>query len=220
MKVVVFSLVKDRLFVTRKSFESLYMKTRTPFKHIIIDQGSTPQFTPFDDCQVVYRLEENIGISAGTNLALESALQEADVIIKYDNDCVVLTDGAIDACIKQVMQDVRYVVSPYVEGLVQNKGGAPRVMTYMTNGLLFGRSTHIGGIVTVAHKSAWQAFGKHQVPAPLHGGQDGEFSRKLIGLGYVFGYLEDYKVLHSDNEYTSADKEYWEKRKEEKTVMR
>lgn len=218
-RIVVFSLVKDRLGVTRKSFDSLYEKTKTPFKHIIVDQGSNPRFEAWDDRQVVYRLEENVGISAGTNLALDACV-DADIIIKFDNDAIVLTDEAIDKCIEKVLDDPRYVVSPYIEGLVQNKGGAPRTMSYQTMGLVFGRSNHIGGIVTVAHKIAWDRFGRHRTPAPLHGGQDGEFSRKLVDMGFIFGYLEEYKVLHADNEYNSQDLAYWEKRKEEKQVMR
>jgi GT2 family glycosyltransferase len=222
MNVVVFSLVKDRPEVTKQSFQSLYDKTKTPFRHVIIDQGSNPAFEARDECQFVVRLEENTGISAGTNKALDviDVLYAADIIIKYDNDCVVLDDGAIDACIDIVSQHPDVVCSPYVEGLVRNKGGAPRTGNTHFCDYLFGTTNHIGGIVTVASREAWNDFGRHAVPAPLHGSQDGEFSQKLRSLGYTFGYLELFKVLHSDNEFTSEDKEYWSKRPGEKRMMK
>ena len=216
MKVVVFSLVKDRPEITRQSFNSLYEKTKTPFTHVILDQGSNPRFEKWDEHQLVVRLEENIGIGAGTNRVLDFIDGDYDVAVKFDNDCVVIDDGAIDECIDLVHTFQRVVCSPYVDGLVHNKGGSPRVKNMHFGSRLFGVTNHIGGIVTVASKKAWGDFGRHATPAPLHGNQDSEFSSKLRSLGYTFGYLEMVRVLHSDSEHNQHNPEYWSKRKLEK----
>jgi GT2 family glycosyltransferase len=180
-----------------------------------------------DERQQITYLKENVGISEGTNLALYNIETiekieglDFDIIIKYDPDCVVLDEGAVDKCIEIVMRHQDVFCSPYIEGLIVNKGGSPRIgMTHLCDEL-FGLTLHIGGACTVASREAWNRFGRHITPAQLHGNQDSEFSQKLRSLGYKCGYVEQYRLLHADNEFNSSDAEYWQLRKKEKVTWK
>lgn len=230
-RVVVFSMVTGgRHGVTLESFKSLQKKTHRHFIHVVLDQNSDERtkivlkvYAEKYTNVILLRSEENLGISRGTNYVLDNIAKNLrpDVIVKFDNDCVILDDGCLDLCIAEVVQEDQLVLSPYVEGLVQNKGGAPRVAHDVGRGIGF--TEHIGGIVTVASWRAWVDFmklGGHAVPAPLHGNQDSEFSSKLRSVGYVFGYKEDVRVLHADRAEDSEYPEYHVLRKKEKEVYR
>jgi len=75
---------------------------------------------------------------------------------------------------------------------------------------------------TIAHNEAYNDFGRWPVPAPLHGNQDVQFSKKLISLGYEFGYKEDVKCYHIDGTDGQEKKypEYFKLRQRERRVKR
>ncbi len=226
-RVAIFTLTKDRREYTHRMMASLALKTVTPYDHFILDNGSMDgtqddlmQWQEAGLIQYYFNNQENTGISLGSNYLLD-VIQGADCydwIVKVDNDCEILTNRWLERCLR--VMDKNTVLSPYVEGLVTHKGGSPRIGHDVRRNI--GWTNHIGGIVTIAHNEAYNDFGRWPVPAPLHGNQDVQFSKKLISLGYEFGYKEDVKCYHIDGTDGQEKKypEYFKLRQRERRVKR
>ena len=132
MKIALFSLTKDRFVYTKRTFQSLAKKTHIPYDHFVIDQGSEDktvewlnQFHNQLGKVYVYPLAMNIGINRGVNFAIDRIGEEYDVIIKLDNDLEIETDGWLEKCLKVLRP--KLLLSPYVKGLIDNRGGVNRI---------------------------------------------------------------------------------------------
>lgn len=225
-KVGVYSLTMDRLEYSKQSFDSLFRKAGYDFDLLIVDNGSKDgtvkwlqELTPYGCCKkisVIYN-EVNKGISKASNQAVE-ALSDYDIICKFDNDCICLTPGCIKAMMDIYSSNHMIALSPYVEGLKDNPGGAARVEYGKIKDYFLGITKHLGGIFHFVSTKAYQDW-RWDEDSPLHGMQDLEFSNYLNSKGYLNAYLEDYKVNHGPDGTSGQYKDYqdyFERRKEEK----
>lgn len=226
LKVAMFTLTKDRLEYTKECFEALHGKTKYKFDHYVIDNGSTDgtvewlQENESKFKKVIYN-EENVGISKGSNQALDAMKESGenyDIIIKVDNDCKVHTSGYLEALVDIYERVPGMVLSPYVTGLVDNPGGVPREFGYTYLGVfMIGLTPHIGGIFCAAPAKIYKSFrwNSHDY---LHSRQDWEFSQFAGKLGNLLGYVENLECEHMDGTEGQMKKmpEYFELRKKEK----
>jgi hypothetical protein len=109
-------------------------------------------------------------------------------------------------------------LSCYVQGLVDNPGGAPRIGYGTLKGELVGISKHLGGICHFVDAQGYDDFTWDE-ESFYHGVQDMEFSQHLLFKGYSMGYLENYFVSHGPKgtgEQKKDYKEYFERRIKEK----
>lgn len=233
-KVAVFMLTMNRLNYTIETITSMYEKAEYPFDLFIIDQGSTDK-TPtwLADNEKKYgfrykRLEKNVGISKGSNMALDwiNESGQYDIIGKTDNDCEFLTDGWLKEIVSVFESNNMAIVSPYVEGLIDHPGGSPRLRNGYIGDHYVGVVEHLGGICCFAPREAYESF-RWKDNDFLHGLQDSIFSNAMRQNGYVLLYLENVRVEHLfitspnyvDKEQDKPeDKEYREKRKTEKVT--
>jgi len=225
MKIALFTLTKNRVDYTLKMLQALYEKTNLQFDHFFIDQGSTDETlkllknlpTP-DGCnRYVYPLQRNIGINRAVNYAIER-IGNYDVIIKYDNDMLVETDGWLKECLMGM--EPKLLLSPYISGLIENRGGVRRTGQKFSRNVSL--SVAIGGMVMIGLRPAWTTdSGGWTVPAPLHAGGDIDFCYKLSLEGYVFGYKEDVIIKHMDTSLGQQTKypEYFKLRGLERTTV-
>lgn len=202
-KVAVFTLTKDRLEYTQRMMQSLERFTHLPYDHFVIDNGSTDgtiEFLKTHPSRIVKTVfnQENKGISIGWNRALDIIGEDYEYIIKIDNDCEVLTDNWLEP-ILEIMKALnnKIVLSPYVEGLREHKGGVPRYTWKNIKGHKIGLTKHLGGISLVTPSEAYRGFFFDE-KLPLKGNQDVTFSAHVNRLGYLMGYVEDIRVAHMD----------------------
>lgn len=223
LKVAVFTLTKDRLYYTKDSFKSLRATTKYPFDHYVVDNGSTDGTVKWlkenegDFKQVIYN-KENVGISKGSNQALDAMGDEYDIIIKFDNDCEVIDPNWLEMFVEFYNRFPRAVLSPAVEGLRDNPGGAPRKFGFMQfESFMIGRTDHVGGIFCVAPADLYKGF-RWQSNDFLHSNQDSDFSRYASEHRHLIGYLENLRVAHMDTTegQEARDPEYHKKRVKEK----
>lgn len=225
IKVAVFSLVKDRWDYTKTCFNSLREKAGYNFDHYIVDQGSTDGVRSWVERDYTHtdmlRNAENVGISLGSNQAIDRIMKEDyDIIIKYDPDCLSLTHGWIKEIVELYKRNMMMCLSPYPEGLRDNPGGAPRINYWKVNKHLIGITNHLGGFCHVAPSSVYKKF-RWDDKQPLHGIQDLELSQWLNKNGYLMGYVEDLRVEHyegTDGQHKRYP-EYFELRKKEKVTF-
>lgn len=202
--IAIWTLTKNRLWHLQQMLWSLREMTQIPFDHFVLDQGSTDGTEEFlaQEFRVgrlaYLRCEpENIGISRGSNHLLDIILpgDHYHWIVKCDQDMQLCTLGWLERMINRWKE--KHVLSPHILGLVQHPGGAPRTRFDHTRRL--GYAKHLGGAINVAPRDAWRDFGRWIVPAPAHGLQDGEFSRRLVDKGWKLAYVEDVLARHLAN---------------------
>ena len=223
-KVAVFTITYDRLGYTKKSFDSLKKTAGYSFDHFVIDNGSkdgTPEWLTkkFDKNYLILN-KDNKGISIASNQALDLIKRSGsyDIIVKFDNDCMCLTPNWLAKMVEIYKSNHLLALSPYVQGLKDMPGGAPRIGYGRMRGEFLGMTQHLGGI---CHFVASKAYDNWRWPEQeqLHGMQDLEFSQYLIKIGYQTAYLENFFVSHGPlgTELQQKDyPDYFERRKAEK----
>ena len=222
-KVAIFSLVYDRPEYTKKCFDSLYKTAGYPFEHFIVAQ--TPK-----DAKLIKKLypkahlienKKNVGISKGSNQALDAIGDKFDVIMKVDPDCLFITPNWLKTMVKIYKSNHKIALSCYIQGLKDNPGGAPREFY----GYLFeeheqlGFSKHLGGICHFVSARAYNDF-RWDENSFLHGQQDLELSMYLNSRGYAMAYMENYFAEHYEGKEGQHARypKYFERRKIEKST--
>lgn len=235
-KVAIFSLTMDRLEDTKTCFESMYKTAGYEFDHFVIDNGSKDETDGWlldleqqKPNKVYVELnDDNKGISIGSNQAIEfitdntgfAGLQQKpyDIIVKVDPDALFLTDGWLAKMVDIWKSNHMFVMSPYIQGLKDNPGGAQRSEYGHIKGEIIGLTKHVGGIVCFADAKIYNNFrwDEHQT---LHGVQDVEFSTYARMNGYQCCYLENYFVEHIGGTEGQHKKypDYFKRREYEKT---
>lgn len=234
-RVAVFTLSYNRKEYTERFKESLFKTAGYPLRWFVVEQGShdgsaemvaswcgrSEQMKGWieGDQMSVLLLEDNVGISEGSNLAVDKILSEGyDIVIKIDNDCTFLTEGWLETIVDLWKRNRKLYVSPYVEGLVQNPGGAHRIGYSHIGGYFVEVSPHIGGIFASVDASAYKEF--RWKDKFLHGNQDREASVAFKALGFMPMYLPLHRIQHTDGTEGQHEKypEYFKKRVIEKTT--
>jgi len=238
IKVAVFSLTKDRLFYTKKCFKSLEKKAGYKYDHYVVDNGSTDgteKWLKENNRYIKIYNKKNKGISIASNQALVRIIKgcnsklpfttveqdfeayKYDIVIKYDNDCLSLSNNWLKSVVELYKRNHMVAMSPYPEGLRDNPGGSPRLAYGKFNNHLIGVVSHIGGLCHIAPASIYKTF-RWTEDSPLHGLQDLELSQWLTRNGYQQLYIEDLKVEHIEGTEVQHKryKEYFNKREKEK----
>jgi glycosyltransferase involved in cell wall biosynthesis len=221
--VAVFSITYDRLELTKKCFDSLHATADYKFKHFIVDNHSTDgtqdylkEYAVKHQANITFN-EDNKGISIASNQALKEINGKFDIVVKVDNDAFFLTKGWLKRMVDLWKANRMLVMSPYIQGLKDNPGGAPREDYGMVKGEYLGLTRHIGGIVHFVDANAYKDF-RWDERSTLHGVQDLELSNYLRTRGYLHCYLENFYAEHllgTEGQH-KAYPEYFERRKSEK----
>lgn len=220
-KVAIFTLTYDRLDYTKQSFKSLKETAGYDFDHYVIDNGSTDGTSSWLPEQVKASIfnDENKGISIASNQALNMIGDKYDIIGKVDNDCLFLTQDWLKKIVEVWEVNHMIALSPYVQGLRDNPGGAPRFARGMLQETVLGFTKHLGGICHFVSSNAYKDF-RWDEESALHGVQDLELSKHLLNRGYGMAYLENYYVDHIEGTHGQEQKypHYFERRKTEKVT--
>lgn len=232
-KIAVFTITYDRILDTKVCIESMYKTAGYEFDHFIVDNHSTDgladwlnsdEFVLLDKHPTSTHLDfnkDNKGISIASNQAIDHIMKTGgfDIIVKVDPDALFLTDGWLAKMVEIWKVNRMMILSPYVQGLLQNPGGAPREAYGVLKGETLGLTKHVGGIVTFADAKVYKDF-RWDENQPLHGVQDLEFTTYARMNGYQCGYLENYFVSHGPNGTEDQHKrypDYFERRQFEKS---
>lgn len=220
-RVAIYSITYDRLDYTKKSFKSLLETAGYAYDHYVVDNGSTDGTVDWliKNCDKVQFNGRNVGISKASNQAIDMIKTgEYDIIVKWDNDCIGLSKGWLAKMVDIWKATRKIALSCYVQGLVDNPGGAPRLAYGTLRGELIGITKHLGGICHFVDAHAYDEF-RWDETGFLHGVQDVEFSQYLQFHGFTQGYLENYFVSHGPKGTGDQKKEfpeYFERRTKEK----
>jgi len=202
MRIAIYTLTRDRLEYTKQCFETLKQKAGYDYDHYVIDNGSTDgtqEWLKEQELKKVIYNSSNVGISKASNQALDEIFKEEyDLIIKFDNDCEVESDGILktvsgiyESCGKF---SPKYVLSPYVKGIANQ----PTRSHDTGLGLhTIGITAIVGGIFHIVPADVYRDY-RFDEKLPLAKGQDDVFCKWVKDNGGVIGYIEELKVWHKD----------------------
>lgn len=202
MKIAIFTLTRDRLDYTKRSFKSLKEKAGYPYDHYVIDNGSTDgtqEWLKKQDLKKVVFMEENVGISRASNQALEWIKQEDyDLIIKMDNDCEIVSSDILKELV-EVYKSIppffmKFMLSPRVEGL---NFQPQRIDQMEINEHPIGITQIIGGIFQPMPAECYKHY-KYKENLPKAKGQDEDINSWFRTMGGQVGYIEDLVIEHMD----------------------
>jgi len=228
-KIGVYTVTWDRLNVTKEWFEIMYRMIKYPiYQHIIVDNGSKDGTAEWlKEIEKDRSFGSNIKVilndkNKGTGFAMNQAFEilDADYHIKIDNDCEFQTENLfkqmLDIAYEQEKNNQDYMMSPYVNGLVVNKGGVPRSRYSTIAGHKIGITSALGGIFRWMPKSTQIKYLGKIIPwlneTRLHSTEDMDISAIMRKNNIPIFYIEDIFVNHMDNEFKRPDAEYFKRR--------
>jgi hypothetical protein len=215
VNIAVLTLTRDRLAYSRHCLATLQENAGCVYDHFVLDQASTDGTADWldgeyeaDHITAYSVLTKNIGICRGLNLMLDEELDPSDydVIVKFDNDCELLTPDTLrDVC--EAVIDRNAILSPRIHGL----RNPPNVFETI-NGVSV--TAGIGGIFMAAPARVFADGYRHNERNPLWGGDDHDLSMWWSARGGVVGYLDGYDANHYLGTDGQADDDtaYWDRK--------
>ena len=228
-KVAIYTLTRDRVEYTKECFASLQAKAGYSYDHYIIDNGSVDSTVSYlmghaALFKQIVLCDENLGISKASNLALKRIFDtdSYDLIIKFDNDCLVESDGILASIVELYKQlgpfGPKYILSPKVNGI---KNQPYRGASIELAGKLVGLTAIVGGLFHCVPASVYKAYTYPEM-LPLAKGQDDHFCDWVKKHGGQVGYIESLAVQHfkGTDQQAKDYPDYFERKfKEEVTVI-
>lgn len=173
--VLVVTLTHNRLETTKRYLGELREKAGYPFFHVVVDNGSTDgtvEWLRTQDIDLVVGNKKNVGILAGWNQAVATAVypkphgggcSNPDYILKFDDDCRIITDGILARCVEFLEAHPLHVVGPEQEGLAQDSEQMPALTDECTDigGYPVLQVTHVGGIFCLMTYAGWECIAAH-----------------------------------------------------------
>jgi glycosyltransferase involved in cell wall biosynthesis len=226
--VAVFTLTKNRLDYTKRTFEQMKRTAGYHYDHFVIDQGSTDGTQEWLKTNTFTTgmniLKDNVGIAKGWNMAIEMT-KGYDIIVKIDNDVEFVSDKWLEQIVDLFRRNRKMVLSPYVEGLENSPGGTIRhrdsgEMPYIIiNDIVLGLVPNLGGILFASPKELYDEF-RFEEASFYTGGKDYQLSMYAKSIGYMLCYIEELRIKHMDTTVGQHAKypEYFKLREQELTT--
>ena len=220
-RVAIFTVHYDRLDYSKKTYEEMKETAEYPFDWFCADNGTDGTYEWLKSVDTTYcvKYKENVGLTKASNELIDAIVKSKyDIIIKIDNDVEFITYGWLKDIVKMWERNHLIYISPYVEGLLDNPGGAIRIGRAMIGNDLIEVTQHIGGIFAAIDGKAYTDFRWKE--KMLHGYQDLEASTDFVKQGYMPCYFPKHIIRHRDTTLGQQNKykDYFERRKTEKVT--
>ncbi len=212
MRVAVYTLTRERLEYTQRTFASLRAKAGIPFDHYIVDNGSKDGTVDWlraheSEFKAVIYNPENVGIAVASNQAIDRIKADGPCLVcKCDNDCEVESENILGQMVEifsaRLPYGPRYILSPRVEGIVNQP---ERVRYTQIAGRRVGICGMIGGLFQLATHELAFPF-RYDPTLPKARGHDSSFCAWARTHGAECGYVEGLVVRHMDTTDGQAKK--------------
>lgn len=227
-KVAIFTIHYDRLDYSKATYFEMIGSAGYKFDWFVWNNGTEKGTNEFLSDKANIPTEwlnqwetnpQNIGLTNASNKLVDYIVNKDkyDIIMKVDNDVEFITYGWLADMVELWKRNHMIYVSPYVEGLVDNPGGAKRVGRGLIGSELVEVTHHIGGITALISAKAYKKF--RWEDKMLHGNQDMEASEAFRNMGYMPCYYPKHIIRHRDT--TEGQhikyKKYFKRRIKEKT---
>lgn len=224
LRVAVLTISWNRLNFLKETYASMHETAGYDFDHYLVmneaseeeqtwTQGnsfSSSAFLPTNQgCPSAY----NIGLQMmiATHKNAKQVSDAYDIVVLTDNDVKFKSNNWLADIVDLFERTTKLVVSPYVEGLRDNPGGAPRQgieeagipKTGFIDKHRLGFVRHMGNIVQALPAKFFDGF-RFQEETFKHGTQSFQVAGASFSRGFVLAYMEDVYVEHL---YTTVGQE-------------
>lgn len=222
-RVAIFTIHYDRLEYSKATAKEMYDTAGYEFDWFCADNGNdgTDKWLMEEMKPVILsNFKKNVGLTRSSNKMIDTIknTRQYDIIIKIDNDVEFITKGWLKDIVKLWERNHLLYISPYVEGLLHNPGGAFRIGRALIDNNLIEITKHIGGIFAAVDHKAYDEFRWKDIV--YHGYQDLEASTAFVKAGYMPCYFPKHIIRHRDTTEIQQIKykDYFERRKSEKVT--
>ena len=192
MRVAVLTLTRDRLEYTKACFASLRENAGCDYNHYVYDNGSkdgTRKWLFAQSDLILSGSTGNKGYAYALNHLLRKAESHHDLLVTFDNDCLVKTPGTLKAVAEATLEaDKPLFLSPLILGLRH------RPSIIQTVGRI-GKTAVVGGIFRSIPPQAIRDGFRFNEDGPLCG-DEGPVIEYCARMGGWCGYLLDYEAEH------------------------
>lgn len=222
-KVAVFTIHYDRLDYSKQTYKEMMQTAGYDFDWYCADNGTDGTYDWLKKVKTEYivKYKQNVGLTKASNALIDiiQSQNKYDIIIKIDNDVEFITKNWLPDIIDLWRSNHLLYISPYVEGLIDNPGGALRVGSALIRNNLIEVTNHIGGIFAAVDAKAYKNF--RWKDFFLHGMQDLEASENFRKQGYMPCYFPKHVIRHRGSTLGQQKDyaEYFSRRKMEKMTV-
>jgi glycosyltransferase involved in cell wall biosynthesis len=221
-RVAIFTIHYDRIEYSKETYKEMKETAGYDFDWFCVDNGSdgTNEWLKTVPTKYLVHYPENVGLTRASNRMIDAIENnQYDIIIKIDNDVEFITYGWLQDIVNLWEKNHLIYISPYVEGLLHNPGGALRIGRALIGTELVEITKHIGGIFAAIDAKAYKNFRWRD--KITHGYQDLEASTNFIKQGYMPCYYPKHVIRHRDGTEGQQKKykSYFERRKQEKVTV-
>ena len=203
----------NRLPLTQRMFESLFKHTDSPFRLIIIDNGSTdgtvewlksmPQNQPLCQSYDFQFNDKNLGIACGRNQAMMLADKYNDKWLStLDND-IEFVPNWLSKCLDVLSANPKFAIGLNMEGIKYPK------MKVNGKEVQFKRSGNLGTACTVFSRKLHETIGFFNTEFGLYGEEDADFFMRARVIGYQMGYLPEDGIHFGSGELDTGEYREW-----------
>ena len=200
IRVAIFTIHYNRLDYSKQSYFEMEETAGYKFDWFCRDNGDdgTIKWLKNETNAILdaKKPTKNLGITKSSNKLIDliQATDDYDIIIKVDNDVEFQTYGWLKDIVDMWKRNHMIYISPYVEGLKDNPGGARRIGFGMVGDEYIEVTNHIGGIFAAIDARAYNEF--RWSDEMLHGNQDAEASMAFRKLNYMPCYYPKHRITH------------------------
>jgi glycosyltransferase involved in cell wall biosynthesis len=220
MRIAIFTLTRDRLNYTKRMLKQLKETAGVEYDHYILDNGSQDgsfEWLNKQGLHMVVGSKMNMGLWRGIQYIIDFTrnFKGYDYVIKIDNDMEFPEKNWLKKLIEVYENSNFEVLSPFVEGVCDGKGGVERSdhkhipNMFGKKGVTIGYVPHVGGACLLSKPE----FYYEDLPNGFMAtGWDTWFCE-----GLYCGIVEDIHVKHDSKKMEAENKEYHKRQvKEEK----
>jgi GT2 family glycosyltransferase len=209
--IAVITITYNRLEITKRWLSQLKNKAGKPFYHIIVDNGSTDDTINWlkdvyfkDQKGCIIKINKNIGVIRAWQYGIKKAIElDAKYIVKYDNDCEILSDDILEKLMLWYDRGCNnYVIAPL--DIEIKDGYHPRVLSKANErGYNVQYTSHTGGIFQVWPVKHAKMLINCKDIEKING--DLKRGHYLINNGISPIYITDLKIAHRGNDHQSKN---------------
>ena len=212
MRIAIFTLTRERVNYTKRMIKQL-KNCGVEYDHFILDNGSKDGTMDYfrkhiNEFKVVVGVERNMGIWCGIQHVIDFTknFKGYDYVIKIDNDMEFPEKDWLKSMIEVYEKTDFDVLSPFVEGVCDGKGGVERgdykhvPNVFGTRGVTIGYVPHVGGACLLSKPHFYYETLPNGFMAT---GWDTWFCE-----GLRCGIVEDVHVKHDSKQMEKVNVEY------------
>lgn len=220
MKIAVYSLTRDRLHDTQRSFALLKEMAGLEYDHYVMDNGSqdgTNKWLGGQGYHFLHLSHDNKGQCISSNMLIDEIKKQGgyDYIVRFDNDITPKTDAFLAKCITaQKALGKGCVVSPDIIGLNHKPKsfGSHKVVNFEYDFV-----EALGGACRITEASLFDHF-RFSEHGPLALGEAQQISVHCHAENLPMAYVRNVIIEHPTDQHFDANPDYFKRRKMEEFI--